>query len=399
MQEAAQARQLAMLTSFAKKQTFAAAGKTFVVRCHSTLFGHEDWVHAVAWQPRSTSCSTTPQLLSSSMDRTIMKWEHDPSSGLWMCVQSMGDAGVLRKLAVRSVPLPFPTCLTVSLRLSRRHIFAAMQLCQHNRMCAGADCLGYFSGMYSPGGEAVLANGYTGALHLWQQTQAEASGSRGAATGVTAVPSLVGHTGAVVDACWAVDGACLLTAGADQTVRITTQDTGGHWLECARPQVHGHDFHAVVAIPTPGQQTVLYASASEEKVIRIFQAPGAFLQSLALLRGSACAAVTDGPMGAMVPALGLSNKAVVDGEAARPATDAGPADYSAGPDFAPNQQPTVIEARPLHQRTFLVGIFVMSKAILCLAWIWVWKTSFPRHTIHPVRPKVVACRAILWKRF
>jgi hypothetical protein len=42
---------------------------------------------------------------------------------------------------------------------------------------------------------------------------------------------------AVVDACWAADGACLLTVGEDQTARITTRLQGGHWCEIARPQV------------------------------------------------------------------------------------------------------------------------------------------------------------------
>lgn len=42
---------------------------------------------------------------------------------------------------------------------------------------------------------------------------------------------------AVVDACWAADGGCLLTVSTDQTARITTRLHGGHWCEIARPQV------------------------------------------------------------------------------------------------------------------------------------------------------------------
>ena len=44
-----------------------------------------------------------------------------------------------------------------------------------------------------------------------------------------------GHYGAVVDACWAVGGAALLTVSADQTARLTAR-CGGRWCEIARPQ-------------------------------------------------------------------------------------------------------------------------------------------------------------------
>ena len=45
-----------------------------------------------------------------------------------------------------------------------------------------------------------------------------------------------GHYGAVVDACWAVGGAVLLTVSADQTARLTAR-CDGRWCEIARPQV------------------------------------------------------------------------------------------------------------------------------------------------------------------
>ena len=39
-----------------------------------------------------------------------------------------------------------------------------------------------------------------------------------------------------MDMAWGVDGQCLLSASADQTLRITTQ-CQGHWCELARAQV------------------------------------------------------------------------------------------------------------------------------------------------------------------
>jgi len=68
----------------------------------------------------------------------------------------------------------------------------------------------------------------------------------------------------------------------------------------ARPQVHGHDFSCVAALPlsrddghagfgaaAPAQ--VRYASGSEEKVLRVLEAPQAFHDTLALARGGGAA--------------------------------------------------------------------------------------------------------------
>ena len=54
-------------------------------------------------------------------------------------------------------------------------------------------------------------------------------------------------------------------------------------------QVHGHDFSCVCSIPAvqgpPASAGRLYASGSEEKVIRVLEAPQAFFDTLSLVRG------------------------------------------------------------------------------------------------------------------
>jgi len=51
------------------------------------LVGHEDWVFSAAWQPDQASVpsvpaeSAVPCLLSASMDRTMMLWRPEASSG------------------------------------------------------------------------------------------------------------------------------------------------------------------------------------------------------------------------------------------------------------------------------------------------------------------------------
>jgi hypothetical protein len=61
--------------------------------------------------------------------------------------------------------------------------------------------------------------------------------------------------------------------------------------------VHGHDFTCVASIPVAdGGARYAYASGAEEKMIRVFEAPAAFLDTLAMARGEALQ--REGPNGA-----------------------------------------------------------------------------------------------------
>jgi hypothetical protein len=52
-------------------------------------------------------------------------------------------------------------------------------------------------------------------------------------------------------------------------------------------QVHGHDFSCVASLAGAPGRPPAYASGSEEKVIRVLEAPRAFLATLALSRDEA----------------------------------------------------------------------------------------------------------------
>ena len=120
---------------------------------------------------------------------------------------------------------------------------------------------------------------------------------------------------------------------------------------CVRVQVHGHDFHAVAEIPQRGggggpagaAWRYVYASASEEKVVRVFAAPRMFVRSLAALRQVAWEDVAptlegdlwDAGVSAAAPALGLSNKAVREGDAEGDAAVGSGGGYADSPDMAP----------------------------------------------------------------
>ncbi len=52
------------------------------VTMEALLVGHEDWVFSAAWQPDQDAAeSAAPCLLSASMDRTMMLWRPEASSG------------------------------------------------------------------------------------------------------------------------------------------------------------------------------------------------------------------------------------------------------------------------------------------------------------------------------
>lgn len=94
---------------------------SFNVILESLLIGHEDWVHSVHWRPKIGNLSDQEkqlQLLTTSMDRTMIIWEFDEDSRLWMNKESVGDAG--------------------------------------------SSALGYFGGTFSPDGQFLLSHGFTG---------------------------------------------------------------------------------------------------------------------------------------------------------------------------------------------------------------------------------------------
>lgn len=79
------------------------------------------------------------------------------------------------------------------------------------------------------------------------------------------------------------DGDLPLTGSMDQTTRIhaccATGEAGpSTWAEIARPQIHGYDMSDIAWI-----SPLRFASAADEKVARVFDAPGGFVESLASL--------------------------------------------------------------------------------------------------------------------
>ncbi|KIM46249.1 hypothetical protein M413DRAFT_16963 [Hebeloma cylindrosporum] len=146
---------------------------------------------------------------------------------------------------------------------------------------------GFLGGLWANSGKDVLAWGWAGAIS--------------------------GHSGPIKGLDWSPDGSYIISAGLDQTTRIHAPVHASQgrpsWHEIARPQVHGYDVLNVVFI-----DPLKFASIADEKVVRVFEAPRNFVELAGNLGVSQFADKEyKRPLGANVPPLGLSNKAVTEG--------------------------------------------------------------------------------------
>ncbi|KAM1326697.1 hypothetical protein ACFX14_011211 [Malus domestica] len=263
------------LASYIEGPVLIAGTTSYQISLESLLIGHEDWVYSVEWQPPSIASSEgiaycQPQsILSASMDKTMMIWKPEKTSGIWMNVVTVGE-------------------------LSH---------------CA----LGFYGGHWSPNGDSILAHGYGGSFHLWKNVGTDYENWQ-----PQKVPS--GHFAAITDMAWGRSGQYLLSVSHDQTTRIfapwqneASPRDEESWHEIARPQVHGHDINCVAIIQGKGNHR--FVSGADEKVARVFEAPLSFLKTLghAISQTSNFAddlQVGVQILGANMSALGLSQKPI-----------------------------------------------------------------------------------------
>ncbi|XP_061992695.1 elongator complex protein 2 [Rosa rugosa] len=263
------------LASYIEGPVLVAGTTSYQISLESLLIGHEDWVYSVEWQPPSpvssegiTYCQHQ-SILSASMDKTMMIWKPEKTSGIWMNVVTVGE-------------------------LSH---------------CA----LGFYGGHWSPSGDSILAHGYGGSFHLWRNVGTSLDNWQ-----PQKVPS--GHFAAITDIAWGRSGEYLLSVSDDQTTRIfspwqneTSVGDEGSWHEIARPQVHGHDMNCVTIIQGKGNHR--FVSGADEKVARVFEAPLSFLKTLGHAISQNSTFSEDMQLGVQIlganmSALGLSQKPI-----------------------------------------------------------------------------------------
>uniref|UniRef100_A0AAQ5ZLL4 Elongator complex protein 2 n=1 Tax=Amphiprion ocellaris TaxID=80972 RepID=A0AAQ5ZLL4_AMPOC len=231
----------------------------FAVSLETVLAGHENWVYGVHWQPpfyKGGELQQPLSLLSASMDKTMILWAPEEGSGIWIEQVRVGEVG--------------------------------------------GNTLGFYGCQMSPDGSMIVAHAFHGALHLWCKDQDKEVGGEWR-------PGVVisGHFNAVQDLSWDPEGEFILSVGSDQTTRLFTPWRKQHseqatWHEISRPQIHGYDMQCLAMVGR-----FQFVSGADEKVLRVFQAPRNFVENF----DSA-----NLPEGASTPALGLSNKAVFQGD-------------------------------------------------------------------------------------
>lgn len=142
--------------------TFQNNGLNYTIQLESVLAGHEGWIYSVNWSP------TNLQLLSSSLDKTMIIWEYDKQIGLWFERIRVGEVG--------------------------------------------GNTLGFYGGVFGPIGRNVLGHSYHGAFHIWNCIEGELW---------EPAVTVGGHFGEVVDLAWdPEDGMFVISVSADQTTRI-----------------------------------------------------------------------------------------------------------------------------------------------------------------------------------
>ncbi|KAH7048578.1 WD40-repeat-containing domain protein [Linnemannia elongata] len=247
--------------------------KRFSVIFEALLLGHDDWVYTINWQPATLQNGIYHQpmcLLSASTDKSMMIWRPDESTGVWVNNTQVGEVG--------------------------------------------GNTIGFYGGLFGPDGRWILAYGYNGAFHIWKN-----EGNEIGDKWVPQVPAS-GHYASVQDLTWDPTHSYLISVSLDQTARLyspwrhtdtVTRTPVSTWHEIARPQIHGYDAQCIAFT-----DKWTFVSGSDEKVLRVFDAPQTFVRSLAQLSGddSILAEESERPVGANLPALGLSNKAVFEGD-------------------------------------------------------------------------------------
>ncbi|PNJ80778.1 ELP2 isoform 5 [Pongo abelii] len=265
-----------------KENTFTIENESvkiaFAVTLETVLAGHENWVNAVHWQPvfyKDGVLQQPMRLLSASMDKTMILWAPDEESGVWLEEVRVGEVG--------------------------------------------GNTLGFYDCQFNEDGSMIIAHAFHGALHLWKQNTVNPR---------EWTPEIVisGHFDGVQDLVWDPEGEFIITVGTDQTTRLFApwkrkDQSQVTWHEIARPQIHGYDLKCLAMI-----NRFQFVSGADEKVLRVFCAPRNFVENFCAITGQSlnhvlCNQDSDLPEGATVPALGLSNKAVFQGDIASQPSD------------------------------------------------------------------------------
>ncbi|KAF9226501.1 WD40 repeat-like protein [Gyrodon lividus] len=260
----------------------------YAITFDALLIGHEAGVTSVAWAPSphpvSRAAPPLQTLLSTSTDSSLILWS--PSQAFHSFSSSDATAG--------------------SIWINR----------QRFGDIGGQRLGGFVGGLWArtTRGDEAMAWGWNGGWRRWKSVQA--NGGNAEIDQWREVGAIGGHNGSVGDLDWSPAGEYVVSVGLDQTARVhgavlsPTTGSAKVWHELARPQVHGYDL---VGATWLGPWT--FASVADEKVARVFEAPQGFVGIAKSLGVRGIVESSDyRPIGANVPPLGLSNKAISEAQ-------------------------------------------------------------------------------------
>lgn len=240
-----------------------------VINFEALIMGHDDWISSLQWHEKRL------QLLAATADTSLMIWEPEESSGVWICGSRLGEISSKGASTATGSSGGFWSCLWFN----------------------DADK------------DYILTNGKTGSWRVWASSDHLIW---------TPLLGISGATKEVTDVSWSPSGDYLLGTSLDQTTRLYAPwvyDSSGEqrpaitWHEFSRPQIHGYDMICVEPI-----SNTRFVSGGDEKILRSFDLSKGVSDILQKFVGCQFTSSQELPESAALPALGLSNKAVSQGD-------------------------------------------------------------------------------------
>lgn len=125
----------------------------------------------------------------------------------------------------------------------------------------------FFSAIFLGSTNRIFAYNFTGGMYVWERQNSNSQ--------FESKEIVHGHFNIVTDISWdSSEGNFLLSCSKDQTTRAYAADsTNKTWHEIGRPQVHGYDLNSISLLKSSSLKGSKMVSASEEKIIRLFEPP------------------------------------------------------------------------------------------------------------------------------
>ena len=184
----------------------------------SVLSAHEDAVSSVKWGQLEDNSFI---ILSSSLDFSIGIWVFNKKYNIWDKKYSLGEM------------------------IGNKHAF--------------------FYATFLNSYKEVLAYSFHGSLYFWKMNEKEK---------YEANPIIHGHFNEVTDIRWDYSNNLLFSCSHDETTRVFgLWENNKTWNEINRPQIHGYPINSIVCINLGINTMCKIISASEEKVLRMFNPP------------------------------------------------------------------------------------------------------------------------------